>query len=141
MINAIALIDPIKRSKPFFQGARNDEGRCRIPVARTRALKDAGKCSIIVENEIFRCTISRNAAVICHARHSAVGLEVEAERLLAIDLGLDRLAIGRSESGNDVLDAPARSAGASAAVRAQDPTHTLRHIAYSSADASARQMQ
>ena len=39
MIRALAPIEPIKRSAyPFCHGERNDVGRSRMPIARTRAL-------------------------------------------------------------------------------------------------------
>jgi len=76
MINALATDRPDQAFKMSVltgcaerRGPVSDPGR---PDARFE--RDAGKCSIIVENEIFQCAISRNAAVICRARHSAVGL-------------------------------------------------------------------
>ena len=55
-----ALIELIfSSSKPPCQGERGDIGRSRIPIARTRRLKDRAVSAIIVAHQIGRCRLPR----------------------------------------------------------------------------------
>src|SRR5260221_11142948 len=68
-------IEPIKRSAyPFCQGERNDVGRSRIPIARTRALNATPNALSLSRMRYFGALSQGNASVIWRANHSAVGL-------------------------------------------------------------------
>jgi hypothetical protein len=72
-------IDPIKRSTyPFCQGERNEVGRSRMPIARTRALNATPNARSLSRMRYFGALSHGNASVIWRASHSAVGFRVTA---------------------------------------------------------------
>src|SRR6266849_9583208 len=72
-------IEPIKRSTyPFCQGERNEVGRSRMPIARTRALNATPNARSLSRIRYFGALSHGNASVIWHASHSAVGFIVTA---------------------------------------------------------------
>ncbi len=73
------LAEPIKRSAyPFCHGERNDVGRSRMPIARTRALNATPNALSLSRMRYFGALSQGNASVICRANHSAIGLRVTA---------------------------------------------------------------
>jgi hypothetical protein len=79
MISALARTEPIKRSAyPFCQGERNEVGRSRMPMTRTRPL-NASPNALSLSWMRYLGAVSRgNASVIWRASHSAVGFWVTA---------------------------------------------------------------
>jgi hypothetical protein len=62
----------------ILPGWRNDVGRSRIPIARTRALNATPNALSLSRMRYFGALSHGNASVICRANHSAVGLRVTA---------------------------------------------------------------
>src|SRR5207249_2143418 len=65
-------------AQAFCQGERNDMGRSRIPIARTRALNATPNARSLSRMRYFGALSQGNASVIWRASHSAVGLRVTA---------------------------------------------------------------
>jgi len=74
-----ARTDPINRSAyPFCQSERNEVGRSRMPIARTRALNVPPNALSLSRMRYLGAVSQGKASVIWRASHSAVGFWVTA---------------------------------------------------------------